>query len=105
MSSDAVQARLHKIHAIAASACPTLVGKRLHPHVLRHTTAMQLRHAGVDTAVIALWLGHQSPQTTQKYMTDDIELKERTLARVAPPDVPPGRFQPSDPLLAFLENL
>lgn len=89
----------------AAARCPSLAAKQVSPHVLRHTAAMRLLHAGVDTSVIALWLGHESVETTQIYMHADLTLKERALARTAPIDGKPGRYRPPDDLLAFLENL
>jgi integrase/recombinase XerD len=73
--------------------------------VLRHTAAMRLLHAGVDTAVIALWLGHEQVDTTQIYLHADLALKERALARTTPPNTTPGRYRPSDTLLAFLQSL
>ena len=76
-----------------------------HAASLRHSTAMDLLHHGVDQAVIALWLGHESVETTQVYIHADMRLKEKALARVAAPDVPTGRFKPDDQLLAFLEGL
>jgi integrase/recombinase XerD len=79
--------------------------KKVTPHTLRHTAAMTLLAAGVDTSVIALWLGHEHTQTTQIYLHGDLALKERALARTAPPNTPPGRYQPPDSLLAFLEAL
>ena len=94
-----------KYAAAAAQRCPSLRGKRVTPHVLRHTTAMLLREAGVDTSVIALWLGHESIESTQIYLHADLALKERALARVAPIDVKPGRYRPTDTLLAFLDGL
>jgi site-specific recombinase XerD len=105
MSPDAVQARLTKYHRIAARTCPTLAAKKLTPHVLRHTTAMALKRAGVDISVIALWLGHEDINSTQIYIHADLELKERALARTAPPGIPPGRFQAPDQLLAYLDSL
>lgn len=75
------------------------------PHVLRHTAAMRLLHAGVDTSVIALWLGHEQVETTQIYLHADLTLKERALERTRPPNAKPGRYQPPDKLLAFLEEL
>jgi site-specific recombinase XerD len=93
-------------HADAATAsCPSLATKKLSPHVLRHTAAMRLLHAGVDTSVIALWLGHEGVETTQIYVHADLTLKERALARTAPIDSKPGRYRPPDALLAFLESL
>jgi integrase/recombinase XerD len=75
------------------------------PHVLRHTAAMDLLQHGVDRSVIALWLGHESVETTQMYLHADMRLKEQALARTAPLDVKPGRYRPGDRLLAFLESL
>ena len=105
MSRDAVHARITKYKEIAGESCPSLADKNLTPHTCRHSTAMRLRHAGVDSAVIALWLGHQDIRSTQVYIHADLKLKEQALDRTTPPDVPPGRYRPSDQLLAFLENL
>ncbi len=105
LSRDAV-GRLVARHTTAAhEACPSLQAKNVTPHVLRHTCAMQLLHAGVDTSVIALWLGHESVKTTQIYLHADLALKERALSRTTPPDIAPGRYKPPDAVLAFLENL
>ena len=104
MSRDAVHARITKYKEIAGESCPSLADKNLTPHTCRHST-MRLRHAGVDSAVIALWLGHQDIRSTQVYIHADLKLKEQALDRTTPPDVPPGRYRPSDQLLAFLENL
>jgi integrase/recombinase XerD len=93
-------------HAEAAAAsCRSLAAKKVSPHVLRHTAAMRLLHAGVDTSVIALWLGHEGIQTTQIYVHADLSLKERALARTAPITSRPGRYRPPDQLLAFLQSL
>jgi len=105
LSRDAVERLLAKHAASAQQRCPSLRGKRLSPHVLRHTSAMRLLQAGVDTTVIALWLGHETTRTTQIYLHADLALKERALARTPPPRTAPGRYQPPDSLLAFLENL
>jgi site-specific recombinase XerD len=105
LSRDALQRRLAEHAATAALTCPTLATKTISPHVLRHTAAMRLLHAGVDTSVIALWLGHEHVATTQIYLHADMALKEAALARTTPPDTPPGRYQPPDKLLAFLEAL
>ena len=105
MSRDAVHARITKYQRAAAKSCPSLAGKNLTPHTLRHSKAMHLRHSGVDSTVIALWMGHQDIRSTQVYIHADLKLKEKALDRVTPPDVPPGRFQPPDKLLAFLESL
>ncbi len=85
--------------------CPSLASKRVAPHVLRHSCAMELLHSGVDVATIALWLGHESIRTTDIYQHADLTLKERALARTAPTASPRGRYRPEDPLLAFLEDL
>jgi integrase/recombinase XerD len=91
--------------ATAAAGCPSLTAKRVTPHVLRHTNAMLLRAKGVDIATIALWLGHESTQTTHIYEHADPALKEQAIARTAPLGTKPGRYQPSDALLVFLEGL
>ena len=105
MSRDAVQARLAKYRDIATQACPSLAGRKLTAHVLRHSRAMSLKHAGADRTVLALWLGHEDIAYTEVYIHADLELKERALARTKPPDAPEGRYQPPDPLLAYLESL
>jgi len=105
LSRDTVERLLAKYAAIAERRRPTLKGKRLSPHVLRHTSAMRLLHAGVDTTVIALWLGHETMRTTQIYLHADLALKERALARTAPPRTRAGRYRAPDTLLAFLQSL
>ncbi len=105
LSRDAVEHRLTKYVATAARTCPSLGTKRISAHVLRHTAAMQLLHAGIDTSVIALWLGHEQVETTQIYLHADLALKERALERTRPTATKPGRYRPSDSLLAFLESL
>lgn len=105
LSRDAVEHRLAKYVASAAKHCSSLGEKRVSAHVLRHTAAMQLLHAEVDTSVIALWLGHEHVETTQIYLHADLRLKEQALARTKPPMTKPGRFRPSDSLLGFLEGL
>jgi integrase/recombinase XerD len=100
--------RLVVKHAAAASEhCPSLVSKNITPHTLRHTAAMRMLHAPtpIDIATIALWLGHDDLDTTNKYVHADMELKRRALDRTAPPNTKPGRYRPPDPLLAFLETL
>jgi integrase/recombinase XerD len=89
----------------ASRSCPTLASKPTSAHTLRHTAAMRLLHAGVDTSVIALWLGHESVETTQIYLHADLTLKERALSRTTPIGARPGRYRPPDSLLAFLEAL
>lgn len=105
LSRDAVERRVATHTATAASNCPSLNGKKLTPHVLRHTCAMALLHAGVDTSVIALWLGHEDVRSTQIYLHADLAIKEQALARVAPNGAKPGRYRPPDPVLAFLSSL
>jgi site-specific recombinase XerD len=104
LTRDALE-RLAKHAATAATACPSLAAKKITPHVLRHTTAMRLLHAGVDTTVIALWLGHEQIQTTQIYLHADLAIKQKALDRTTPPSVKPGRYQPNDRILAFLDAL
>jgi site-specific recombinase XerD len=91
--------------ATASRSCPSLAAKHVTPHVLRHSAAMTLLHAGVDLATIALWLGHESIESTNIYLHADMALKERALGRTTPPNVRTGRYHPSDELLAFLEHL
>jgi site-specific recombinase XerD len=104
-SRDAVERIVRKHVAAAARQCPSLKKKRVTPHVLRHSAAMQLLQNGVDRTVIALWLGHESVETTQMYIHADIQLKEKAMARTKPVTAPPGRYRPDDKLLAFLEAL
>jgi integrase/recombinase XerD len=90
---------------IAITTCPTFGQKSTTMHTLRHTAAMRLLRAGVDTSVIALWLGHEQVETTQIYLHADLEIKERALARTNTPNAVAGRYRPTDKLLAFLEAL
>lgn len=105
LSSDAVAVLVARHVRTAASRCPTLGANTVTPHVLRHTCAMRLLAVGVDTSVIALWLGHEGVETTQIYLHADLAIKERALARTAPTGTRPGRYRPPDSLLAFLESL
>ena len=105
LSRDALEHLVTKYANIAAKTCPSLANKRVSPHTLRHSTAMDLLHHGVDQAVIALWLGHANVETTQIYIHADMRLKEKALAQVLTPGATPGRFKPNDQLLAFLESL
>ena len=105
LSRDALERLVQKHTLVASKSCRSLVGKRVSPHVLRHSTAMELLHHGVDQSVIALWLGHESVETTQIYMHADLRLKEKALARITAPASHPGRYRPDDTLLAFLEAL
>ena len=105
LSRDAVERIVRKHVELASVTCPTLKGKRVTPHVLRHSAAMQLLQNGVDRTVIALWLGHESVESTQMYVHADIQIKEKAMAKTQPVAVSPGRYRPSDDLLAFLEAL
>lgn len=105
LSRDALERLVHKYALAAAKSCPSLTGKRVSSHVLRHSTAMELLHHGVDQSVIALWLGHESVETTQMYVHADLRLKEKALARMTTPESKLGRYRPDDSLLAFLEAL
>src|SRR6266853_1778216 len=104
LSDDAVERRVATHKALASHRCPSLRSKKLTPHVLRHTSAMSLLHAGVDVAVIALWLGHADIRSTDAYLHADLTIKERALARTTPATAKPGRYQAPDRLLAFLES-
>jgi integrase/recombinase XerD len=105
LSRDAVERRLAVHVTRAADTCPSLAAKRVTAHVLRHTAAMRLLHAGVDTSVIALWLGHENVETTQIYLRADLVLKEKAINRTTPLHAAPGRYQPDDTVLAFLDQL
>src|SRR5579863_1235026 len=105
LSPDAVQYLVAKHAAAAQKVCPSLADKHVSPHVLRHTTAMELLQAGVDRTLIALWLGHESVETTQIYLDADLAIKERVLSKTTPINAKPGRFRPDDDLLAFLKGL
>lgn len=105
LSRDGVAYLLNKHVTTARRHCPSLTHKRICPHVLRHTAAMDLLQHGVDRSVIALWLGHEQLETVQIYLHADLAIKERALARTLPLQVKPGRYRPDDELLAFLRNL
>ncbi len=105
ISSDAVQYLVSKYVAIAGEKCPSLTRKRVSPHVLRHTAAMQLLNAGIDHAMIALWLGHESVETTQIYLEANLSMKEKLLESFAPMKVHRGRYLANDQLLGFLRAI
>ena len=105
LSRDAVERLITKYSHLAARTCPSLKRKNVSPHVLRHSTAMDLLHHGVDRSVIALWLGHESVETTQMYLHADMRLKEKALSRTEPLGIKLVRYRPNDQLLAFLEGL
>jgi integrase/recombinase XerD len=105
LSRDAVERRL-EIHLAAAGAdCPSMTAKPITMHTLRHTAAMRLLLAGNDITVIALWLGHEQITTTQIYLHADITHKQQAIDRTKPINTKPGRYQPTDALLTFLEAL
>jgi len=105
LSRDSVEHLVAKHVATAARHCRSLQHKRVSPHTLRHAAAMELLQQGVDRAVIALWLGHESVETTQIYLHASLELKEKALEKTVPLNVPLGRYRPDDQLLAFLKSL
>jgi len=105
LSHDGLQYLLNKHVAVASRRCSSLATKHVTPHVLRHTLAMDLLHHGVDRAVIALWLGHESIETTAMYLQADMRLKEQALAKTDAAHVRPHRYKPNDQLLAFLKSL
>jgi integrase/recombinase XerD len=105
LSSDAVQHLVTKYATVAQKTCPSLSKKRVSPHVLRHAAAMELLQAGVDRSLIALWLGHESVETTQIYLDANLAIKEEILAKTHPLKSKPGRYRPGDRLLNFLKSL
>ena len=105
ITADAIGDLVDRYVTIARRNHPNWTAARVTPHTLRHSAAMQLLEAGVETSVIALWLGHEHIQTTQIYLHGDLTMKERALERTRPPNTPSGRYRPPDTLLAFLEAL
>ena len=106
LSPDSVQSLLAKHVGVASKTCPSLATKRVSPHVPRHSAAMELLQAGVDSSVIALWLGHESIETTQTYLHAHLGLKEAALAKLEPYKQHKRlRFRPDDHVLAFLQAL
>jgi site-specific recombinase XerD len=105
LSRDAIECLLTKYAHLAERSCPSLKRKKVSPHVCRHAVAMDLLHHGVDRSVIALWLGHESPETINVYLHADMRLKEKALSCTEPLGVKPTRYRPDDNLLAFLEGL
>jgi site-specific recombinase XerD len=105
LSADGLQQLVARHIAAARKRCRSLASKTVTPHSLRHGAAMAMLRRGVDLSVIALWLGHESIETTQMYLHADMQLKERALAHASPSGLKPARFRPKDALLAFLENL
>lgn len=105
LSRDAVERRVRLAATRARAVCPSLAAKQITAHTLRHTAAMRLLHAGVDVTVIALWLGHEQIVTTNIYLHADMTIKETAIAKITPQGATAGRYQPSDPVLAFLNSL
>ena len=105
MTRSNVARRLSLAVSAAAVQHPHLTQRRVSPHTLRHTTAMHLLQAGVDISVIALWLGHESPVTTNHYVEADLAMKERALAKLHEPDAKIQRYRAPDSLLNFLKTL
>ena len=105
LTRDAVTAIVARHANTAKAVCPAIATKRVTAHVLRHSCAMELFHSGVDITTIALWLGHEGLRTTAVYITADLSVKERAIARITPPGSAAGRYRPPDDLLAFLEAL
>ena len=105
LSRSGVEHRLRRAVGIAAHTCPSLRGHRISPHTVRHTTAMHLLQSGVDITVIALWLGHESLQTTHMYVEANLAMKERALARLQEPSMKALRYRAPDSLLEFLKSL
>lgn len=105
LSADAAQHLVATHVAKARATCPSLARKRVTPHVFRHTAAMELLQAGVDRALIAIWLGHESVETTQVYLDANLALKEQILAKTRPLQSAVGVHRPGDKLLNFLKNL
>jgi integrase/recombinase XerD len=105
LSRDALGALVAKHATVAAQRESSLASKKVTPHVLRHSCAMNLLRGGVDRTVLALWLGHEQVETTSIYLHADLSIKERALNRTRPANVRPGRYRPPDRLLAFLNEL
>ena len=106
LSSDGLNYILQQaVRRAADVSCPSLLTKRVTPHLVRHTCAMHLLQAGIDMAVIALWLGHESIETTHIYVEADLAMKERSLSSLRPPNIKASRYRPSDRLLQFLSAL
>lgn len=105
LTRSGVDKRLRAIVRIAAASCPSLIGRRISAHTMRHSTAMHMLQAGVDVTSLALWLGHASPTTTHGYVEADLSMKEKALSKLDSPSRRQTRFRPGDRLLAFLDGL
>lgn len=105
LSRDAIESRL-TVHVVSAAAsCPSMTSKQITWHTLRHTTAMNLLHSGVDVTVIALWLGHEQTSTTDVYLHADMETKKQALEQTRSPEIEPGVYTPTPGVLAWLDRL
>jgi len=105
LSADAIQHLVARQVGAAKQKCPSIATKHVTPHVLRHTAAMELLQAGVDRSMIAIWLGHESLDTTQIYLDANLAMKEAALAKTQPIESKPGKYRPDDQLLTFLKEL
>ena len=105
LSADAVQHLVRKYATAAAKSCPSIARKNVTPHVLRHSAAMELLQAGVDRSMIAIWLGHESVETTQVYLDANLAIKRDILEKTRPVNGRPGRYRPGDRLLRYLQSL
>jgi integrase len=105
LSRDAIERLVARHCKTARSHCPSLSRKKITPHVLRHTAAMELLHHGVDRSVIALWLGHESVETTQIYLHADMRLKRKALSKISPLGAKPSLYMPNGAVLFFLVYL
>ena len=105
LSRSGVEKRLRVAVAEAATRCPSLRGKRVSPHTFRHTTAMHLLQSGVDITVIAMWLGHESLETTHQYVEANLAMKDEALSKLEEIPIQKVRYRASDKLLQFLEDL
>lgn len=105
MSRSGIENRLNAAVTIALKQCPSLKGRKITPHVIRHTTAMHLLQSGVDLTVIAMWLGHESVETTHHYIEADLAMKLKALSAMTQPQTSIKRYKPTKDLLAFLNQL
>jgi len=105
LSRDGFRYILKKYIRLASDNCETLKRKRISPHSLRHTAAMQLLEAGIDTMIIAIWLGHESIESTQVYIKADLKMKENALNKIKDPKIKSLRYKPNDSLIKFLKSL
>lgn len=105
LTRSAVTARLQIAVQCATPNCPSLIGRRVSPHTIRHSTAMHMLQAGVDITLIALWLGHENPTTTHTYVEADLDMKQRALDALHSPELKRSRYQPGDRILKFLKSL